>query len=93
MPTHSSERIIDRHELRRLVPYSDIHVLRLERSGRFPQRVRLGPHRVGWVLAEVLDWIAQRKSERLLETTPIPAKAEPDPSPRVGRPMRSRGRA
>jgi prophage regulatory protein len=50
MVKHQSDRIIDRHERRRLVPYSDNHVLRLERAGLFPVRVKLGPNRVGWLL-------------------------------------------
>ncbi len=33
---------------------------RLERSGRFPERVRLGPNSVGWVESEVLAWIDAR---------------------------------
>ena len=60
-----SKRIIDRHERRLLVPYSDVHILRLERDGLFPKRIQLGPNRVGWVLSEVLEWIERRKDERL----------------------------
>jgi prophage regulatory protein len=64
MAEHSSDRIIDRHELRRLVPYSDNHVLRLERAGLFPMRVKLGAKGVGWLLSEVLAWIDWRKADR-----------------------------
>jgi prophage regulatory protein len=60
------DRIIDRHELKKLVPYSITHILRLEAQGEFPERIRLGPHRVGWSLAEVLDWITERKSARAM---------------------------
>jgi prophage regulatory protein len=46
------------------VPYSDMHIWRLEKSGRFPKRIRLGPNRVGWSAREVAAWIEARKAER-----------------------------
>ena len=59
-----AQEIIDCHERRRLVPYSDTHIRRLERAGLFPHRVRLGPNRVGWLRSEVLNWIKQRMINR-----------------------------
>ena len=53
-------RILSKKELRALVLYSPAHIDRLEKSGRFPKRVRLGPGRVGWVESEVLEWLQQR---------------------------------
>jgi prophage regulatory protein len=64
MAEDSSDRIIDRHERRRLLPCSDNHVLRVERAGRFPARVKLGSNRVGWLLSEFLTWIDGRKADR-----------------------------
>jgi prophage regulatory protein len=65
MSTESFEdRIISSKERRILVPYSDMHVWRLEQAGQFPKRIKLGPNRVGWSLQEVLDWIEARKAER-----------------------------
>ncbi|MBR1250006.1 AlpA family phage regulatory protein [Bradyrhizobium sp. AUGA SZCCT0169] len=58
------QRIIGSAELRKLVPFSDAHFWRLERSGGFPRRIKLGTHRIGWDLNEVLDWIDARKSQR-----------------------------
>ena len=63
MPDHAV-RIIDRRERRKLVPYSDVHVRRLEQIGAFPQRVQLGPNRVGWLLSEVEAWIQLRAADR-----------------------------
>jgi len=37
-----------------------------EKLGRFPKRVVIGPGRVAWVRAEVLEWIAARVAERAL---------------------------
>lgn len=59
-----AQEIINCHERRRLVPYSDTHIRRLERAGLFPRRVRLGPNRIGWLRFEVLNWIKQRTSNR-----------------------------
>jgi prophage regulatory protein len=58
------DRIICAEERRELVPYSDMHVSRLEQAGLFPVRIRLGPNRVGWSLKEIQDWIDARKAER-----------------------------
>jgi prophage regulatory protein len=53
-------RILSKKELRALVLYSPAHIDRLEKAGRFPKRVRLGPCRVGWIEEEVLDWLQRR---------------------------------
>jgi prophage regulatory protein len=57
-------RVITKAELRRIVPYTPQHILRLEKRGLFPRRVRLGANRVGWLLAEIEQWIAARVAER-----------------------------
>jgi prophage regulatory protein len=50
-------RILSKREVKELVLYSPQHIARLEKAGLFPKRVQLGPNRVGWVEAEVLDWL------------------------------------
>jgi prophage regulatory protein len=55
-----SRVLIRRTELRRRVPYSDVHIWRLERDGQFPHRVQLGPHTVAWYEDEVEAWCASR---------------------------------
>jgi len=57
-------RIITAKERRELVPYSDMHVWRLEKEGRFPQRIHLGANRVGWSLSEITEWIEEKKAKR-----------------------------
>lgn len=64
MDDQSSDRIIREKEPRMIVPYSSMHIWRLEKAGRFPQRIRLGPNRIGWSLREVSEWLAARKAER-----------------------------
>jgi prophage regulatory protein len=53
-------RILSKRQLKELVLYSPQHIARLEKAGQFPQRVQLGPCRVGWVEDEVLDWLQSR---------------------------------
>ena len=53
-------RIISKRQLKEIVLYSPQHIARLEKTGKFPKRVQLGPNRVGWVEGEVLDWLQTR---------------------------------
>lgn len=57
-------RLIAKRELSQMVPYTPQHILRLEKEGKFPRRVQVGPNRVAWVEAEVEAWIAARVAER-----------------------------
>ena len=56
--------VIDKHELRKLIPYSLSQLTRLEQQGLFPKRLKLGPSRVGWLISEVYAWIEEKKTER-----------------------------
>ncbi|MGA9409836.1 MAG: AlpA family phage regulatory protein [Roseobacter sp.] len=57
-------RILSKRQLKELVLYSPQHVARLEKAGEFPKRIQLGPNRVGWVEAEVLEWLQARLDDR-----------------------------
>ena len=52
--------LIDWKELQTIVPYSRQHLARLEQMEppRFPRRVKVGQHRIGWFRAEVLEWLS-----------------------------------
>lgn len=63
-PSQPAPRLLTRHQLRALVPYSPQHILRLEKQGRFPRRVRIGANRVAWLASEVEAWIAERVGRR-----------------------------
>jgi prophage regulatory protein len=52
------ERLIGEPECREITDLSRAQRWRLERDGRFPRRLRLGPHTVRWRLSEILAWIA-----------------------------------
>ena len=54
-------RVISKKELLKLVPYTPQHILRLEKQGKFPKRIRIGARRVGWWLHEVLAWLDLRR--------------------------------
>ncbi len=57
-------RILSKRQLKELVLYSPQHVARLEAAGKFPKRVQLGQCRVGWIEAEVLDWLHEKIKRR-----------------------------
>lgn len=57
-------KLLSKKQVREKVLYSFAHIARLEAIGRFPQRVPLGPGRVGYVEQEVDDWITKRIAER-----------------------------
>ena len=64
------DRIISAKERRAMIPWSDMHILRQEKAGKFPKRLQLGENgRVGWSLREVLEWIEAKKAERHITTT------------------------
>jgi prophage regulatory protein len=69
-------RILSKKELRQLVLYSPAQIDRMEKAGRFPKRVQLGPCRVGWVEEEVLAWLDMRLRAREIMTAP---EQVPDP--------------
>jgi len=58
-------RILSKRQLKELVLYSPQHIARLEKAGKFPLRIQLGPNRVGWVESEVLDWLQERLDNRV----------------------------
>jgi prophage regulatory protein len=46
------------------IPFSRTHLARLETEGKFPKRVQLGAHRVGWVETEIDEWLAEKLAAR-----------------------------
>jgi predicted DNA-binding transcriptional regulator AlpA len=56
--------------VRARVGYSRMHIDRLEKAGRFPQRVQIGPNAVGWIESEVTDWIAAKAAQRAQPQVP-----------------------
>ena len=64
MPTTEHHKFLRLPEVLMRVPYSRSHLWRMERDGKFPKRVKLGPNRVGWLAGEIDAWINSRIIER-----------------------------
>lgn len=56
--------LLSKKQVKEMVLYSYAHIDRLEASGLFPKRVKLGQNRVGWVKSEIEDWIKARIEQR-----------------------------
>jgi prophage regulatory protein len=61
-----TQKLVSKKELKTVfgVPYCFAHIARLEATGQFPKRVRLGACRVAWVSDEVQAWIDERVAAR-----------------------------
>lgn len=53
-------RIIRLPEVESRVGFRKTAIYAMERAGKFPRRVQLGPNSAGWVESEVESWIADR---------------------------------
>jgi prophage regulatory protein len=42
------------------IPYTDVHILRLRKAGKFPKPVRLSENRIAWRLSDLIEWIESR---------------------------------
>ena len=78
-------KIIDWKVLKTLIPYCRQQILRMEKAGKFPLRVQLGPCRVGWVYDEVMEWLRARIEARSSEPEQLvlPYLAVDTPPPRI----------
>ena len=52
-------KLVSKKELKSIygIPYSFVHIARLEKAGKFSTRVILGPCRVAWYADEIQEWI------------------------------------
>jgi predicted DNA-binding transcriptional regulator AlpA len=63
------DAVVRQPETSKLVGYCDMQLRRMERAGTFPRRFKLNPAggpygAVGWSLAEIMNWIAERRAAR-----------------------------
>jgi prophage regulatory protein len=62
-------RLIGWPELRACgIRWSRQYILKQEKAGNFPPRVRLGPNSVAWRFDEIQEWLAARSDARDRET-------------------------
>jgi prophage regulatory protein len=64
-------RIISPSELAPLkgITFTNVWRLQLERTGKFPKRVKLGARRYGYVESELDRWLEQRAAGRRTDIT------------------------
>ncbi len=62
----TTTKLVSKKELKSLfgIPYSFVHIARLEAADKFPKRIRLGQCRVAWLSEEVQNWIDERIASR-----------------------------
>src|SRR5262249_15802045 len=64
-------QLFSRADLKNLgVSYSNPHLIKLEREGRFPKRLVLSPGKVAWFRREVIAWIEAKAAERKVQEPP-----------------------
>ena len=62
-----SQKFLSVAQLReRGIPFSKVHLWRLERAQKFPVRVHLSERCIAWDESEIVAWLAQRSAERRL---------------------------
>ena len=57
--------IMRSNTLQQYVQLSRTTIWRLEKSGQFPKRVKLGQNSVGWLKGDVDTWLESRKGDEL----------------------------
>lgn len=64
---HFTEKLLlTRADLKALgIWQSNSTLLRLEAAGRLPRRIRIGGTSVCWDRAEIMNWIDERRAERV----------------------------
>ena len=65
----SVKKFIVLPHVQKIVPYSTSHIWRLEKSGQFPKRIRLGGNRVAWLQSEINGWVESKLAARTAHTT------------------------
>jgi prophage regulatory protein len=59
-----SDRLVFEAERAALTGYARQWWFEMEKQGRAPKRIKLGPRRVGWLLSELDAWIRERAAMR-----------------------------
>jgi prophage regulatory protein len=59
-------RVLIYEELKELkgIPFSPKHLIHLEKTGRFPRRIKIGERAVAWVEEEIDAYLADRAAKR-----------------------------
>jgi prophage regulatory protein len=57
-------KILRIQDVKNITGLSSATIWRMEKSGAFPLRRQIGPHSVGWLSSELLQWIESRPTAR-----------------------------
>jgi prophage regulatory protein len=58
------DQIIRKPELFSKLSLSDSTVWRMEKTGKFPRRIKLGGNSVGWFANEIDEWLSKKYADR-----------------------------
>ncbi|EHM0438309.1 TPA: AlpA family phage regulatory protein [Escherichia coli] len=66
----TNKMLINRRTLLKMIPLSDRTIYNLEQRGEFPKRIVLTSRSVAWDLAEVENWIEEKRRSALKAARP-----------------------
>ncbi|WP_334611123.1 helix-turn-helix transcriptional regulator [Escherichia coli] len=66
----TNKMLINRRTLLKMTPLSDRTIYNLEQRGEFPKRIVLTSRSVAWDLAEVENWIEEKRRSALKAARP-----------------------
>lgn len=69
-PSLTNKTLINRKTLLKMIPLSDRTIYNLEQRGEFPRRIVLTTRSVAWDLAEVENWIEEKRRSALKAVRP-----------------------
>ena len=70
METMTSKRLINKKTLLKMIPLASRTIFNMEQRGDVPRRIALTSRNVAWDLAEVEEWIEERKSSGIQASRP-----------------------
>ena len=70
MQAMASKTLINKKTLLQIIALSPRTIFNMEQRGEFPRRIALTSRNVAWDLAEVEEWIEERKSSGLQARRP-----------------------
>lgn len=62
--TDSSIQLVDRTTVEKMTSLSKTQIYALMQEGKFPRQINLSARSVAWILAEINQWINDRKRDR-----------------------------
>lgn len=69
----TTQILINRKTLLKMIPLSDSAIYNLEKRGEFPARIALTSRNVAWEMSAVQSWIQSRKEGHIKVLRPGPA--------------------